>query len=136
MTSTATEYRKKVGEATVLTYSGSEFRVRVIDFMDYMKIVRGLRKDFPDDVNDETMFSVASDTSRPHVLFAYAQKAFPESVTDPVMVPTNLDEDGDPLDDSVLGVDELAPMDVLKLAMATVMGVTDVRLLMDSFPGQ
>lgn len=133
---TAAEYRKNVGETTILTYSGSEFRLKVIDFMDYMKIVRGLREDFPDDVTDDTMFSVASDATRPHVLYAYAEKALPLSVLRPPMVAKNLDEEGKPLKKTVLGVDEVAPMDVLKLTMATVMGATDVRLLMESFPGQ
>lgn len=133
--STATEYREKVSESAVLTYSGIEFRVRVIDFMEYMKIVRGLRKSYPDDVTDETMFSVASDTSRPNVLYAYAEKALPKSVSDPQVVPKNLTKSREPKDPSVIGVDEMAPMDLLKLCMATVMGVTDVRLLMESFPG-
>ncbi|MEE9569332.1 MAG: hypothetical protein V3W37_08100 [Candidatus Binatia bacterium] len=134
--SKAIEYREKVGETTIVTYSGSEFRVRVIDFMDYMGIVRGLRKKFPDDVTDETMFAIASDTSRPKVLYSYAEEALPLTLVDPKIVKRNLDADKAVKDLSVIGVDELSPMDLLKLCMATVMGATDVRLLMESFPGQ
>ncbi len=124
---TAAKYRKNVSKALIKVSGGLHFQVRTLDFMEFMSIAESLQREFPKQVTPENLFAVATNTEFPEAMWAYAKKALPLAVMRPKVVSEPVDGSKD------LTVTELAPMDVINLNMASMMGNPRVRELMASF---
>lgn len=124
---TAAKYRKSVSKPLIKVSGGMHFQVRTLDFMEFMSIAEALQAEFPDQVTTENLFAVATNTEFPEAMWAYAKRALPVTVLKPKLIAEPMDGSKD------LAVTELAPMDVINLNMASMMGNPRVRELMTSF---
>ncbi len=127
-------YRKQVSRAVVKVSSGLHFQTKALEFPDFMHVIDEMMEEF-DNVTEDNVFAVAIDVKNPDTMYAYAKKVLPLTMVSPRMVAEEDEKAG--AGGNVLAVTELAPMDVYRLNMASMMGKSRALDMMASFrPGE
>ncbi len=130
----ADAYRDQVSRAVVKVSSGLHFQTKALEFPDFMRIIDEMMEEY-DDVTEDNVFAVAIDVKRPEIMYAYAKKVLPLTMVSPGMVAE--EDEKEAAGGNVLAVTELAPMDVYRLNMASMMGKSRALDMMASFrPGE
>lgn len=125
----ADSYREQVSRAVVKVSSGLHFQTKALEFPDFMHVIDEMMEEF-DDVTEDNVFAVAIDVKNPDTMYAYAKKVLPLTMVSPRMV---AEESEKGRRKNVLAVTELAPMDVYRLNMASMMGKSKALDMMASF---